>query len=87
MGPQIREQRMAAGLSQNQLAVKLQLAGLTLDQIGVAKIENGMRSVFDYELAIIAQCLRVSTDSLFPPQQELREILPALLAGKISGTP
>ena len=78
---------MAAGFSQNGLAVKLQLAGLTLDQIGVAKIENGMRSVFDYELAIIARCLQVPADSLFPPQKELRKILPALLAGKISNKP
>ena len=87
VGQQIREQRIASGLSQDRLAVKLQLAGLTLDRSAVAKIESGLRSVFDYELAVIARCLGISADALFPTPKELREILPALLDGQIAKAP
>ena len=84
VGLQIREQRIAAGMSQERLAVKLQLAGLTLDRSAVAKIESGLRSVFDYELAMISRCLGISADALFPTPKALREILPALLEGQIA---
>ena len=83
VGPQIRKQRIGQALSQDQLAIKLQLAGLSLDRAGVAKIEARIRSVFDYELAIIAQVLGVTADNLFPPKKSLAEQLPALLEGSI----
>ena len=73
---------MAVGLSQEELAVKLQVAGLSIDRTGVAKIETGLRSVFDYELAVIAQQLRTKTDMLYPPWLEIQEALPDLLNGE-----
>lgn len=84
VGPQIRKQRVRQDLSQNRLAIKLQLAGLTLDRAGVAKIESGIRSVFDYELAIIARALNLKVDDLLPPENQLKELLPLLLEGTIS---
>ena len=71
-------------MSQNRLTIKLQLAGLTLDRAGVAKIESGIRSVFDYELAIIARALDLKADDLLPPENQLKELLPLLLEGTIS---
>jgi transcriptional regulator with XRE-family HTH domain len=41
LGPKIRELRQRAGLSQDDLAARLQLAGLeNLDRVAVAKIES-----------------------------------------------
>jgi len=74
---------MAQDLSQDHLATKLQLAGLPLDRAAVGKIEAGIRSVFDFELAVIAETLGVTSDELFPPKRQLTELLPALLEGHI----
>lgn len=45
-------------------AAKLQLAGLQLGQMAVSRIETGKRVVPDFELPILAEVLRVSTDWL-----------------------
>ena len=44
-GSKIRRLREAAGLSQEQLAARLQLAGLNLNQKAVSRIETGERVV------------------------------------------
>ena len=62
--------------------VKLQLAGVGLDRTSVAKIKAGLRSVFDYELAVIAQQLKTTTDVLYPPWSDLQGALPDLLKGE-----
>ena len=49
-GSIIRELREKAGLSQEQLAARLQLAGLELNQKAVSRIETGDRVVPDFEL-------------------------------------
>lgn len=74
--------RVSQNLSQEELAIKLQLAGLNLDRTSVAKIETGLRSVFDYELAVIAQQLKTTTDLLYPPWTDILEALPDLLKGE-----
>jgi transcriptional regulator with XRE-family HTH domain len=84
VGPLIRKARVASELSQDELAIKLQLAGLSLDRTGVAKIESGLRSVFDYELAAIAKTLNTTTDVLFPNWHEISADLPDLLKGQKS---
>ena len=48
-GPAIRALRERAGISQEQLAAKLQLAGLNLNQKAVSRIETGDRVVPDFE--------------------------------------
>ncbi|HEY3914080.1 MAG TPA: helix-turn-helix transcriptional regulator [Verrucomicrobiae bacterium] len=83
VGPQIRKLRTQRNLSQDALAAKLQLAGLDLDRISVAKIETQIRSVFDYELATIADVLGVTMDDLRMPRVRLKNLLPALIAGKM----
>lgn len=54
----------AYGLVTGRAAAKLQLAGLQLGQMAVSRIETGKRVVPDFELPILAEVLRVSTDWL-----------------------
>lgn len=55
-GPAIRALRERAGISQEQLAAKLQLAGLNLNQKAVSRIETGDRVVPDFELGYLRRC-------------------------------
>lgn len=74
---------MTQGLTQEQLAAKLQLAGLhSIGRVAVAKIETQIRSVFDFELTLIARVLRVDMASLFPSQKTLKDDLDALIQGR-----
>lgn len=59
-GEQVRACREAAGLSQEQLAAKLQLAGLNLVQKAISRIETGERIVADFELEYLADALGVT---------------------------
>ena len=65
-GERVREARIKAGMSQDTLAAKLQLAGLQIGQMAVSRIEieTGKRVVPDFELPVIAGVLGVSTDWL-----------------------
>lgn len=59
-GSQIRLQREKADLSQEQLAAKLQLAGLNINQKAISRIETGDRVVPDFELLFFANVLNTS---------------------------
>lgn len=59
-GPRIRERRRALRLSQEQLAAKLQLAGLDVTQNTISRIESGLRIVPDFEIPFFAGVLGVS---------------------------
>lgn len=48
-GERVREARIKAGMSQDTLAAKLQLAGLQIGQMAVSRIETGKRVVPDFE--------------------------------------
>ena len=63
-GPAIRALRERAGISQEQLAAKLQLAGLNLNQKAVSRIETGDRVVPDFELNYFATVLGVPVCTL-----------------------
>ena len=63
-GPRIREARVEAGMSQEELAVRMQLAGLQMGQMAVSRIETGKRLVPDFELPLLAAALGVTTDWL-----------------------
>lgn len=63
-GGKIRELREAAGLSQEQLAGQLQLAGLNLNQKAVSRIETGDRVVPDFELLYFSEVLKVPVQKL-----------------------
>lgn len=59
-GLKVKAAREAAGLSQEQLAAKLQLGGLNITQKAVSRIETGDRIVADYELGHLARALDVT---------------------------
>ncbi len=74
---------MAASLTQEELAAKLQLAGLhSVDRVTVAKIESQIRSVFDYELAVISKVLGTDQASLMPTPEQLKCELQSLIEGR-----
>ena len=57
---QLKIARVKAGLTQSQLAAKMQVANINIDQQMISKIENNRRIVTDYELACF--CKVLSTD-------------------------
>lgn len=59
-GDRVREAREKAGLSQDQLAAKIQLNGHALTQKAISRVETGMRIVPDYEIPLFAEALRVN---------------------------
>ncbi len=76
VGPQVRRLRMEAGLSQEALAAKLQLAGWDLSRGGLSKIEACLRRVNDAELWILAKTLSRPLADLFPARPKgLAEVL------------
>ena len=60
----VRETRERAGLSQEQLAARIQLAGLSITQKAISRIETGDRVVADYELEYLADALGVTVNYL-----------------------
>ena len=54
-GERIKSARAKAKLTQDQLAARLQVAGLQMGQMAISRIESGKRLVPDFELPIIAE--------------------------------
>ena len=59
-GVRVKEAREMAKVSQEQLAAKIQLAGLSITQKAISRIETGGRVVADYELEYLADALNVT---------------------------
>ena len=59
-GARIKEARRALGLSQAELAAKLQIEGVNIERDSVSRIEIGTRFVADYELKALCKILRVT---------------------------
>ena len=66
IGPTVRKLRMAAGLSQEALAAKLQVAGWDITRGGLSKIEARIRRVNDAELLVLATVLKCGLSDLYP---------------------
>ncbi len=66
VGSRVRQARKTSKppITQKDLAARLEVLGLEIDQVKVSKIEQGIRPVFDYELAKIAEALKVSVEWL-----------------------
>jgi transcriptional regulator with XRE-family HTH domain len=65
VGKFIKQIRERQGLTQEQLAIRIEMAGWQVDRFIVSKIERGDRQVSDLEAGVIAQALKVSVSSLF----------------------
>ena len=65
-GRRIAEARAASkpSLTQDDLSAKLALIGVQMDRAAVAKIENNLRRVLDFELRAISKVLDVKVDWL-----------------------
>lgn len=66
IGPQVRQLREQKGWSQDQFAVKLQLAGWDTSQDSVSRLETQGRRVPDLELFVLADVLGAKLEDLFP---------------------
>ena len=66
VGPKVSQARKMANppVTQRDLAARLQLLGMKIEQSGVSKIESGQRPVSDIEVVALAEALRVSVKRL-----------------------
>ena len=60
----LKAYREEKGLSQSDLAAKLQTMNINIDQQMISKIEKNNRQVTDYELACICKCLSITPNDL-----------------------
>jgi len=64
-GRLVRRFRDEVGLSQEKLAVRLQIAGWDVCRTVIMRIESGERPIFDYELELILRVLGKDWDNFF----------------------
>ena len=63
-GKKVAECRKNMGISQRQLADKLQLLGLDVDKNAVQRIEAGKRFVTDIEIVFLSKALKATVNDL-----------------------
>jgi transcriptional regulator with XRE-family HTH domain len=59
IGKRVKEARIKAQFTQEELSEGLANLGISIDRAGVAKIETGIRGVLDFELVALAKALDV----------------------------
>lgn len=64
VGQRIRQSRRQLGLTQDQLAARLQVSGCDMTRSTVAKIESGQRHIYLYEIKAIQKILKLSFNEL-----------------------
>lgn len=65
IGENIRRMRRAKGLTQKNLAAKVQTVGLDMDRLAIVRIEAGTRVVADYEVYAFALAFAVPLEKLY----------------------
>lgn len=65
VGNNIRKLRERAGLTQEQVAARLQVAGCDITRSAVAKIEVGQRHLYPDEIILIKEILGASYEEIF----------------------
>ncbi len=66
VGQQIRMIREQRGLTQEQLAARLQTHGCDITRSALAKIEAGQRHIYVFELRTLRDILSVPYETLLP---------------------
>lgn len=61
---QLRLMRTRQRITQGELAARMQILGINIDQQSISKIENNKRTVTDFELAGFCKALRCSETDL-----------------------
>lgn len=64
-GGRIRERREEMGISQSQLAARMEINGIAINQKAISRIETGDRVIADYELAAFAKVLFLPMEAFF----------------------
>lgn len=59
-GERVKERRRELGLSQENLAARLQVEGINIERDSISRIEIGTRFVADYELVALCKILKVT---------------------------
>ena len=65
IGNNIRHLRERAGLTQEQVAAKLQIGGCDITRSAVAKIEVGQRHLYPDEILLLKEILGASYEEIF----------------------
>ena len=65
IGNNIRRLREKAGLTQEQVAAKLQIGGCDITRSAVAKIEVGQRHLYPDEILLLKEILKVNYEEIF----------------------
>ena len=63
-GKKVREFRREKGITQDELAARLQVEGVNIERDSISRLEKGTRFVADYELVILAKVLGVKIEDL-----------------------
>lgn len=63
-GDRVKEARARRKITQEDLAARLQIEGVTMERDSVSRIEIGTRFVTDYELVVLSRVLDVSMEWL-----------------------
>ncbi len=66
----LKRYRINKGLTQSQLAAKLQTFGINIDQQMISKMEHNNRIVTDYELLSICRILGVTAEEISCEMEE-----------------
>jgi len=66
-GAQVRHFREQLGLTQEQLAARMQVMGVQVNQKAISRVETGDRVVADYELAAFSKVLGAGVEQLLIP--------------------
>ena len=67
-GANIARFRMQLGISQRELADRLQLVGIDIDKNAIQRIECGKRFVTDIEILAFAKVFDITLDALLQPE-------------------
>ena len=65
IGGNVRRARKRAGLTQEELAARMQVRGCDLTRSALAKIEVGQRHLYPDEIQLIHDILKVGYDDIF----------------------
>lgn len=77
VGLRVRKARRESGITQMELAARLQLLGITIDRSGIAKLEGGRRPASDIEVAAIAKILKTPISWFFEESNDVFNSLKA----------
>ena len=69
IGANLRSLREKAGLTQEQVSVKMQVGGCDITRSAVAKIEVGHRHLYPDEILLLKDILETEYDEIFSPSE------------------